>query len=98
MLDRHLKMSDHLAISMSVFSGGCWGLQDPAGIEAGAGMELERAALQRFLERLQWARMYSACAVAHAMQAMESDSAALASRFHALHFLVTQLLKVASSI
>ena len=61
-------------------------------------MEQEHAALQRFLECLQWARMYSACAVAHAMQDMESDSAALASRFHALHFLVTQLLKVGSSV
>ena len=67
-------------------------------MEGGVGVELERAALQRFLERLQWARMYSACAVAHAMRDMESDSAALASRLHALHFLVTQLLKVAASV
>ena len=72
------------------------GWQDSGGIEVGTGVELEHAMLEHFLERLQWARMYSACAVAHAMQSMESDSAALASKFHALHFLVTQLLKVAS--
>ena len=66
---------------------------DQQGVEHADGGSEEQL-LAQFAERLHWARMYSSEAVAHAMQSMGSDPTALASAFHARHFLVTQLLKV----
>ena len=66
---------------------------DQQGVEHADGGSEERL-LARFVERLHWARMYSSEAVALAMQSIGSDPTALASTFHARHFLVTQLLKV----
>ena len=61
------------------------------GLQGVDGQEL----LSAFLERLQWARMYSAQAVVHTMKSLgDADAAAVATAFHALHFLATQLLRV----